>query len=437
MTRKSGPIALPNDAECSGSHNHQPRHVHWTPAKKLLVGFGTLLTLTATILVWVSFLNKSPSSSPDVEFGQQCRVNTVDYQSEVKILASNLELKFDESGTVQAKVIVRSSDSIDTPRLIISGPISTPILGKSELHVDVSYDSITENEKRNHQELVKIWADEAQDKDGLRLCAELEVILELPAKYTYFGNLKVTGQTLSFTTEGVEDVAFKEIEVKSEKGLVKIDDLTTDALVSTVTEGRIFVDRLVSSYNKPIFATLQTEEGEIYLNAFLSLIDPRDEEGKVSRNVIKLFSKEGDIIYGVNTQNLEEEQETVLEGHEPKHTRREEIYVEAKTIKGKIWSKVLLHPSQVLFQASKSIEGRVHSQVSDRFLGDISLRTEEGSVDIQEHQGSPTTIKFQKADDHNLIGHKVLKDRNNGGGAHDVGSIILSSTNGATALGFY
>ncbi|KAG0348044.1 hypothetical protein BG004_006251 [Podila humilis] len=432
MTVKGAPIVTRIDAESLDVVNiHKNHRVRWTIGKKLLVALGTLFALAASWLFWSGIIARGvlPHKHPNVlRLNSQCRSIDVPYNNVVNIGASDLEINLGDRA-LTTELLVRTA-RVSFPRLVIKGLTSEPYDGESELHVDSS--------NKGKAATVKVWADKAQDGDGTHLCASLQVTLVLPETLAEFGALRVAGSSLYFKTEGLVSTPFEMVEVTVLEGSVEIDEITTASLVSTVEEGSITVSYLASPYNTSVEAKLETNEGEIRLNAFT----PSFEYDDVMKNSIRLLSSDGNIFLGVNEFfDDEEDGKNKMYNHlrhglqgGMKASSNDEVIVFAKSVKGNILSKIVLNEDQLLYKTSRSIGGKVVAEVSDQFLGRLSLTTKDGSVQIDEKSPSESTIVYKKEDYQTLLANKVPRGRK--GNTGKVGNIFMTSTQAETTLSF-
>ncbi|KAI9241225.1 MAG: hypothetical protein BYD32DRAFT_484246 [Podila humilis] len=366
----------------------------------------------------------------------QCRKNLVPWNGPSKIVtsASNLEVKFGK-GNLVTTVQVLTGD-VSQPTVIIRANVSTPYghhPGDNDNdHDDVVGTTETLKNYEDHglhlefreydgQSQVYFWADEHYGHHYQeRFCGNIDVDVVLPKNLTEFGRLAVLGTLLKVTTHDIGAIAFEKVELSSTVGSILVDSLVADSLVSVLTNGPIDVKALTAPLGAPLKAKLSTTVGQVVLVATATVLGD-DYEG--DGHAVDIRTTTGDIHLHVGPE----------QSKKSSHGVPGDIHVTTSTDVGLTANNIDLADGQLLFLRSKSTTGTIDSTVSDKFLGQFSLKTDIGTATVVEAEDSASEIEYQKNNPRVKIGRKFIKTDD---GEIQQGEIAASSDFGRALLTF-
>ncbi|KAG0342227.1 hypothetical protein BG000_006146 [Podila horticola] len=358
-----------------------------------------------------------------------------DGPSQIEAATSNLEIKFGKGNLVTSVQVL--TGEVSEPTVLIRANVSAP-----HQH-DPDGDDGDHDEKVVAAKTLKTYKDhglhlEVQDNDGKvqlyfwadehyghhhreRFCGSIDVDVVLPKDLTEFGRLAVLGTLLKVTTQDIGSIAFEKVEFSSTVGSIAVDNLVADSLVSDVTTGTIEVKALTAPSGTPLKAKLSTTVGQVDLVATVPVLGD-DYEG--DGHTVEIHSSTGDIHLDVAPADDSNKNSRTIAG---------DIRVTTSTDIGLAVNNIGLADGQLLFLQSKSITGTVDSTVSDKFLGQFTVKTDLGTTVVIEAEDSASEIEYQKNGPRVKIGHKFIKTED---GEVQEGQITVSSDFGRAKLTF-
>ncbi|KAF9956545.1 hypothetical protein BGZ72_002679 [Mortierella alpina] len=362
---------------------------------------------------------------------EQCRDHLVPWEgpSNFDTNASNIALKFGK-GNLDTNVGVTTSDSIETPSIVIIANVSKPHdpehkddVSKSALVLDIHSKEYKHHGMhiRVHEEGdsfdILIWADEDKHhyrhhhdrrrQEHHRFCANVEVLITLPASLTKFGRLTIEGAVMGVHTSALETVAFEQLKIESAVGKIDIQDQGVQArdFLAKSAAGPITISSVTAPAGAVLKVNVSTAVGPISMNAIVPRLledDHKEEPRDLPQHEIELASASGTL--DLNIQGSSESRSVFATGNAPNAVR-----VKARSEVGQARISIDLENEQVLMLESSSVMGAVDVEVSDNFLGDLDLRTTMGSVRVVEVEEGASIIEYEKNTRNQKIGTKHLR----------------------------
>lgn len=422
------PSLIQNTKGVSGTHENT--------RKRTMVRTGFFAILVAW-LCWSVFGHPGfRGGFLDGHHDDHCRKNLVPWNGPSKIVTStsNLEVKFGK-GNLATTVQVLTGD-VSKPTVIIRANVSTPhhhhpgddendhdeIVVTTET-LQTYKDRGLHHEFRDYDGQVQLyfWADEHYGHHHReRFCGNIDVDVVLPKNLSEFGRLAVLGTLLKVTTHDIGAIAFGKVEFSSTVGSIFVDSLMADSLVSDLTNGPIEVKALTAPSGTPLKAKLSTTVGQVDLVATAPVLD---DDYKGDGHAVDIRITTGDIHLHVGPE----------QSKKSSHTAPGDIHVTTSTDVGLTANNIDLADGQLLFLRSKSATGTIDSTVSDKFLGQFSLKTDIGTASVVEAGDSSSEIEYQKNNSRVKIGRKFIKTND---GEVQEGEIAASSDFGRAQLTF-
>ncbi|KAF9288018.1 hypothetical protein BGZ68_000915 [Mortierella alpina] len=362
---------------------------------------------------------------------QQCRDHLAPWEgpSHFSTNARNIGIKFGK-GNLFTSVGVITSDSIETPSMVIIANVSKP--HDPEQSDDVSKSAVAgdihTNEHKHHGMHMRvheegdsfdilIWADEdkhhhhhhhdRRGKEHHRFCANVEVFITLPASLTKFGRLTIEGAVMDVHTRALETVAFEQLKIESAVGTIDIQDQGVQArdFVVKSAAGPINISSITAPAGAMLRVNVSNSVGPVSMNAIVPQLFEREQKdgaGDLPQHEVELTSAAGALDLSIRASS---KSRSVFA------TRSASSVVRVKTRSevGQTRASIDLEDEQLLVLESGSVLGAIDVEVTDNFRGDLELRTTMGSVRVVEAKESSSVIEYEKNTRDHKIGKKFLR----------------------------
>ncbi|KAF9926394.1 hypothetical protein BGZ75_003342 [Mortierella antarctica] len=348
----------------------------------------------------------------------ECRDHLVPWEgpSNFYTNASNIDFKFGK-GNLVTSVEVTTSDSIETPSIVIIANVSKPYDPEQDdkhhgMHVSV-------HEEGDSFDIL-IWADEDKHhhrhhhdrrrKEHHRFCANVKVLITLPESLTKYGRLTIEGAIMDVHTRALDTVAFEQFKIESAVGRIDIQDQGVQArdFIVKTSAGPINITSITAPAGAVLRANVSNAVGPISMNAIVPRLfedEQKDVAGDLLQHEVELTSASGALTLDI--QASPEFKSVFATRSVPSVVR-----VKARSEVGQSRVSINLEDEQVLILDSSSVLGAIDVEVSDNFLGDLELRTTMGSLRVVEAKGSSSIIEYEKDTRNQKIGKKYLRQGN-------------------------
>lgn len=363
----------------------------------------------------------NPSSIEGVHAIDSCSSERVEWDGPTTFVTNSQYISLHLSsapgyrGLFRSNVRVHTKADVQQPTLILHGKL-TPLHKDSQVErtmegslLIISYLGLririqdVDNQFKAEITYPDHWTEEDENNTPLnkRPCAELELEIALPAKFSSFGSILVDGPVANVFLSDLETVGLERLEINTKvgqvvaRGVVKADQVKIVAIT-----GKVEVDsiRVASEDKKPLDVHVESQVGHISLGLEMTLV--QQDESRPHK--VLVTSSVGDLDIDVGALD-KEEQAMIPEGQKPG-----DLEVQLKTSIGAIKSSIeLFNENQVLDLKANAEKGSVHAWVADEFLGWFKMETIFGSIIVQPAQRSSSVIKYERQSPFHKSGKKI------------------------------
>jgi len=355
--------------------------------------------------------------------------------------------------------------------------------------------------KHRHDQDESFWMKKRSFRDeasrGQKFCASIDVEILLPIAYNSLDHLSINGVVLRATVtddlapifgEGIDN-----LEINAVVGEIKTGPVRTNTLTANVVAGTIDIENVqAATFGTAIHARVSSVAANITLGVSTTSIDkPEEDDGdeddggeesamgcKEKKSIRGRFfgghggdgDDDGDdddddepepepaprrrghhLVMAKATAGAINVRVTEAEDDLRSKTKRisridgEQVpgilVVRTGTGGGDIHTHIDLVKGRQLNLRSESFSGKIVSHVSDKFLGSFKVSSLLGAAEIEELEGSPSTIDYSKNQKNAKVGRKIIvRDGDDDDGDDDnsvLGDIVLGSPISGASLKFF